>query len=361
MTSSRSPDGTAAPSQPDPLPAPPPPLWDGYCADPFVLRADDGRYVMYGTTPLALPDGRAFQVLVSDDLDAWEDVGGALVVPEPAPEGAEYWAPEVAHADGRYWMYYSRGLGEAGHQLRVAVSRDATGPFEDIGDVLTSDLPFAIDPSPYRDPSGAWWLFYATDLVEGDRPGTVLVVQRLGEMTHLEGPRTVVLRASADWQRYERGRRMYGAVHDWHTLEGPAVLDSGDGGCVLLYSGGNWQTPGYGVAVARAPGPEGPWHEDPDEGPVVTSASTGLVGPGHCSVLPDERGGYHLFLHAWSQDAPRRRPHRLALRVQEGRVAVELPTSSTVSTGTQRVDPQSGRPPTSGEGRTRREEGDGHA
>ena len=111
-------------------PATSPPLWDGYCADPFVLHAHDGRYVMYGTTPVDLPGGRAFQVLVSEDLDAWQDAGGALVVPEDVPAGTEFWAPEVAHADGRYWMYYSSGLGESGHRLRVATAtgRATSGP-----------------------------------------------------------------------------------------------------------------------------------------------------------------------------------------------------------------------------------------
>jgi arabinan endo-1,5-alpha-L-arabinosidase len=309
-----------------------PPLWDGYCADPFVVRGEDGRYVMYGTTPQPLPDGRAFQVLVSDDLTTWEDAGGALVVPQPRPPDAEYWAPEVAFADGCYWMYYSRGLGDAGHQIRVASSARATGPFEDTGDVLTADLTFAIDPSPYRDASGAWWLFYATDVVEGDRPGTVLAVQRLRDMTHLEGERRIVLRASADWQRYERDREIHGGVHDWHTLEGPAVLDDGSGGCVLLYSGGNWQTPGYGVAVARAPVPTGPWHEDPAAAPLVTSASTGLLGPGHCSVLTDEQGHHSLFLHAWDPSASRRRPHRMELVLEDGRPRVGPPSSQRTST-----------------------------
>ena len=220
-------------------------------------------------------------------------------------------------------MYYSSGLGESGHRLRVATATDPTGPFEDLGTVLTPDLPFAIDPSPYRDPSGTWWLFYATDLVEGDRPGTVLAVQRLDGMTRLVGSPEVVLRATADWQRYEADREMYGGVHDWHTLEGPAVLDDDEGGCLLLYSGGNWQTPGYGVAVATASTPEGPWREDLTRGPVVSSASTGLIGPGHCSVLVDDDGTRHLFLHAWDPTRQRRRPHRMRLRVEDGTVVVE--------------------------------------
>lgn len=316
---------TTTPDPHERAPVPPEPLWDGYCADPFVLRAQDGRYVMYGTTPVSLPERRAFQVLVSDDLESWQDAGGALEVPDDAPPGTEYWAPEVVWAEGRYWMYYSLGIGDSGHRLRVATATEATGPFRDTGTVLTPDLPFAIDPSPYRDGTGTWWMFYATDLVEGDRPGTVLAVQRLVEMTRLEGAPQVILRASADWQRYQAGREVYGGVHDWHTLEGPTVLDDGDGGCIMLYSGGNWQTPGYGVAVATAPRPEGPWHEDPTRGPVVTSAGTGLAGPGHCSVLTDEDGSRHLFLHAWDPTAQRRRPHRMTLHVGNGEVEVTDP------------------------------------
>lgn len=306
-----------------------PALWEGYCADPFVLRADDGRYVMYGTSPELPRDGRAFQMLVSDDLATWHDAGGALAMPSALEEGMEYWAPEVAFAQGRYWMYYSRGMGDTGHQIRVASSVSPTGPFEDTGDVLTSDLPFAIDPSPYQDADGSWWLFYATDVVEGERPGTVVAVQRLRDMTHLEGSRTIVLRASADWQRYESGRNIYGGTHDWHTLEGPAVLDDGHGGCILLYSGGNWQTPGYGVAVATAPSPSGPWLQDPEAQPVITSASTGLIGPGHCSVLTDATGEHQLFLHAWDEALIRRQPHRLPLRVEDGVVTVGPAGSGT--------------------------------
>jgi beta-xylosidase len=293
-------------------PPPPPVLWDGYCADPFVLRAQDGRYVMYGTAPALLRDGRAFQTLVSDDLDSWTPGGGALVIGDEVPPGTEWWAPEVAYADGRYWMYYSRGVGDSGHQIHVASSADPTGPFEDVGASLTAELPFAIDPSPFQDLDGRWWLFYATDLVDGKRPGTVLAVQRLRTMTELEGSSNVILRASADWQLYLPNRFMYGAHHDWHTLEGPTVTHQ-SGRYWMLYSGGNWQTPGYGVAAVTAPEVEGPWHELEPAGPFITSASTGLIGPGHCSLVRDDSGRIHMFLHAWDETGARRRPHRLVL------------------------------------------------
>ncbi|HET7397085.1 MAG TPA: glycoside hydrolase family 43 protein [Intrasporangium sp.] len=292
------------------------PLWDGYCADPFVIRAQDGRFVMYGTSP-ERPGGRAFQTLVSDDLDVWCPAGGALVIPADAPAGTEWWAPEVAYAGGRYWMYYSQGMGDQGHQIRVASSVEPTGPFTEAGPPLTEDLPFAIDPSPFQDVDGTWWLFYATDLVEGARPGTVIAVQRLRTMTELAGEPRIILRASADWQLYARDRQLYGAQHDWHTLEGPAVVRHGDR-YWLLYSGGNWQTPRYGVAAASAASVEGQWTEDAAIGPFITSQSTGLIGPGHCSIVSAVGGGHHLFLHAWDAQRQRRRPHRLTLQITGG-------------------------------------------
>ncbi len=149
-------------------------------------------------------------------------------------------------------------------------------------------------------------------------------------MVRLEGVPPSCCAPRPTGRRYERDREIHGGTHDWHTLEGPAVLDDGKGGCILLYSGGNWQTPGYGVAVATAPAPEGPWREDPDAKPLLSSASTGLIGPGHCSVLDDDDGGYHLFLHAWDPTSHRRRPHRLHLGVDSGGVTVG-PAGRTVS------------------------------
>ena len=88
------------------------PVHDGYFADPFVMRTDDG-YVAIGTGRSV--DGMVFEVLRSEDLVHWRSVGGALV--PPPGQGTDFWAPEVAHADGRWWMYYSVGTGDTGHHL----------------------------------------------------------------------------------------------------------------------------------------------------------------------------------------------------------------------------------------------------
>src|SRR4051794_9165146 len=79
------------------------PVYDGYFADPFVLRARSG-YWAYGTGHGPEPDGRQFPVLHSQDLVSWRYVGGAL--PPLPPVAGEpftaYWAPEVAERHGKF-------------------------------------------------------------------------------------------------------------------------------------------------------------------------------------------------------------------------------------------------------------------
>jgi beta-xylosidase len=98
------------------------PVYDGYFADPFVLRAGQ-RYLAYGTGSIV--DGLVFEVLESADLVSWRRIGGALQ-PLPPQMGSDYWAPEIAYAEGRYWMYYSVGFGDRHHHVRVAVGERST-------------------------------------------------------------------------------------------------------------------------------------------------------------------------------------------------------------------------------------------
>jgi GH43 family beta-xylosidase len=281
------------------------PVFEDYFADPFVL-AVDGGYVAYGTG--STHDGLVFEVLRSPDLERWESAGGALEPLADAPWATDYWAPEVAHVDGTFFMYYSAGTGDAGHRLRVATAERAEGPFRDAGAVLTPGERFAIDPSPFRDDDGRWYLFFAHDVLDGERPGTTIAVDRLVDMTTLAGEPRTLLRATHDWQRFERDRAIHGGTYDWHTLEGPFAVRRG-GRLHLLYSGGSWENDTYGVSWAVADDPLGPWHE-PRTGPALLRSIPGrLVGPGHCSVVRGPDGEDRLAYHAWDAAGERRQFH----------------------------------------------------
>lgn len=282
------------------------PIWPGYFADPFVLPWEGGYYA-YGTGEALVATGsgtpRAFPVLYSRDLVTWSSVGGALEVPAGA-EARAFWAPEVAAHDGRFYLYYSSapsGRDEL-HRLRVAVASDPAGPFVDAGVVLPESEGFCVDAHPFRDPrDGQWYLFFARDFFE-DRTGTGLAVAPLASnMLRPSGPARAVLRANADWQIYERHRRLYGRTWDaWHTVEGPCVVEH-DGRYYCFYSGGNWQTQEYGVSYAWAAEPLGPWQHTTERGPVVLRQVSGrALGPGHNShvLAPDGRTAL-LVYHAW--------------------------------------------------------------
>jgi len=280
------------------------PVYPHYFADPFVLE-HLGVYYAYGTGLGAQTNGRFFEVLESPDLERWQSHGGAL---EPLEVGeTDYWAPEVAFSEGVFYLYYSAGFGDQGQRLRVATSSWPHGPFRDSGVLLTDDEPFSIDAHPFCDLDGRWYLFYAKDFLDGERIGTALVVDALETMTKLEGRPRTVLRATHDWQRYERDRMIYGAPRDWHTLEGAFVVRR-QNRYICFYSGGAWTNPSYGVSYALADHPLGPWREPEPAGPHVLQTVPGmLIGPGHNSVVRGPDGLDRIVYHAWDAQRTARR------------------------------------------------------
>ena len=71
--------------------------------DPFLLKASDGKFYMYGTGGVQ----NGFKVYSSDDLVTWKDEG-------PVYQGGTsdswatdcFWAPEVYERDGKYYLWF---------------------------------------------------------------------------------------------------------------------------------------------------------------------------------------------------------------------------------------------------------------
>lgn len=295
------------------------PVYNGYFADPYVWK-HQGVYYAIGTGP-AEAQGQVeeidkrlvFPLLRSNDLVSWQFAGNALVRPDPAL-GDNFWAPEVAYCNGTFYLYYSVGHEDKRHQLRVATSSEPLGPYLDVGEPLIDPevCAFAIDPHPFRDVDGQWYLFYARDFLDTDggvRAGTALMVARLLSMTKLASAGNVVLRARSNWQRFLVDRPMYGGIYDWHTLEGPCVRQH-EGRYYCFYSGGRWETDSYGVDYGVADSVMGPYSDAGNEaGPRVLRSVPGYVfGPGHNSIVfgKDDCTEYIVY-HAWDRDMQARR------------------------------------------------------
>ncbi len=288
------------------------PVWDGYCADPFVLRAGDFYYCYATASNSGAHDlgGRHFVLLRSANLVDWDFLGGAL---EPAQglEHAAHWAPEVALSGGKFWMYYSANDDTAGddstQRLRVAVADAPEGPFQDCGLLLFPDEGFTIDPSPFCDPqSGKWYLYLAKDYLE-NFVGTGTAVSPLADdMKTILAPPVPVVLASSDWQVYERNRTLYGKLWEtWHTIEGAHVVFR-EGKYWCFFAAGNWRNQTYGVGCAVAPHPLGPWTV-PTEGASVLRGNAEVIGPGHNSVVLGPDGQTHICVyHAWNAEGSQR-------------------------------------------------------
>ena len=120
----------------------------------------------------------------------------------------------------------------------------------------------------------------AGEIIEAMR--TPVHVRRLApDGRSLVGEEKVVLANDQDWEG--------------HLIEGPYVTYQ-QGRYWLFYAGNDFSTPAYGIGVAVADYPLGPYVKQ-DE-PLLKSGSNWWA-PGHASVAPGVDGRPQLFFHAF--------------------------------------------------------------
>lgn len=111
---------------------------------------------------------------------------------------------------------------------------------------------------------------------------TPIRAQRISEDGRsLVGENRIVLTNDKDWEG--------------HLIEGPFVTYQ-EGRYWLFYAGNDFSTPAYGIGVAVADHPLGPYTKQ--EEPLLRSTRE-WVAPGHASVAPGVDGKPQLFFHAF--------------------------------------------------------------
>jgi arabinan endo-1,5-alpha-L-arabinosidase len=290
------------------------PVYAADMPDPSVKKLGAYYYAFGTTANRRLPDGRIFTLLRSRDLVHWEQLGGALVSSFTNAD-YQYWAPEITKANGKYYLYYAMGDEAPEHfVIRVAMSDKPQGPYLDSGAVLTDSQTnrFTIDPFPFRDDDGQWYLFDACDFPYdslGYHAGTGIEANRLLNMTTASNDCRVVVRPAFDWTLYQAHRRMdvfHRTFAAWHTIEGPCVVKH-DSKYYCFYSGANWRTPRYGVDYVVADHPLGPYTGAGDHARVLHSVPGKIFGPGGISIVtgPDGKTQFIVY-HAWNHEMTER-------------------------------------------------------
>ncbi|MDR0902460.1 MAG: glycoside hydrolase family 43 protein [Opitutaceae bacterium] len=271
-------------------------------ADPFVLL-HDGVYHAYGTG-----GGRGIEVYTSADLAAW--------TPHPAPALAKadswgekwFWAPEVYYnKDNKtFYMYYS-----AEERLCVATAASPLGPFAQKERRPMLDEK-AIDSTLFIDDDGAPWLFFVRVTTGGGHKNTIWAAGLERDLVTIKKETLVKCAgASQPWEK-----------KDGNINEGPSVLKRG-GVYYMLYSGNGYTSPDYGVGLATAPSPRGPWEKSPDN-PLLQKSAPGLVGAGHGAPFADKAGRWKYVFHAHAspQAVHPRKMYITDMSAADGRVTI---------------------------------------
>lgn len=251
--------------------------------DPFVLKYN-GEYYAYATS------GGGVSVLHSVNMTEWTHLGYAY-----KQEGqTDYWAPAVFYDNGLFYLYVSsRSQDEEDvhyEYLQAAVSERPEGPFRYQCQLFNT---FSIDAHVVRDVNGGLLLFYSTNETLGidhERPGTVILADRLLDPFTPEGKPRLIVKPTLDEEIYERNR--FGDGRDWHTIEGAFHLQR-RGIHYVMYSGNAFTKPHYYIGYSTARHQEGvsiadlEWTKYPDEftyEPLLRQNNL-VEGVGHNSVV----------------------------------------------------------------------------
>jgi arabinan endo-1,5-alpha-L-arabinosidase len=272
---------------------------------------------------------------------------------------ADFWAPEMIRAGDEYWLCYTARERSGRLAIGLAKAPHPTGPWRDSGQplltggVIDSHIFVDADGSRYlfwkRDTNGLWprplarllrqrldlidrlfsgaaerstaafcgaiepWaetrcpmerFFLMQPLIAAVLSNWARVQTTLSELSEAEAI-LVAMRTPIHARRLDEdgtgfvGGELLVLVNDqeWegHLIEGPWVTRQ-NGRYYLFYAGNDFATPAYGIGVAVADHPLGPYFKQ--RSPLLKSTRH-WWGPGHASVAAGLDGRPQLFFHAF--------------------------------------------------------------
>jgi xylan 1,4-beta-xylosidase len=260
------------------------PVAPGDYPDPTVVRV--GRdYWATATTSEWAPQ---FPILHSRDLVNWRTVG-SVFRQRPAWSVGNYWAPEITHHRGRFYVYYTARKKDGPLCVAVATARRATGPYTDHGPLVCQEVG-SIDGFAVTDERGRRYLLWKEDGNSKSLPTPIWAQQLSADGTRLVGERKELLRNTEPWEKHPT--LPYGDL-----IEGPAVVRRN--GWFYMFFSGNFccaRECNYMMGVARARRLLGPWEKNP-RNPILRGNENWKC-PGHGTLVTDTAGRDWMLYHA---------------------------------------------------------------
>lgn len=258
--------------------------------DPYVLN-HEGKYYLYATSGF---DG--FYCWESADLHTW---GAPQICYEPGDRsfgGSCFWAPEVYHFDGRFFMYYTaqwKIYEEEELRIGVAVADAPTGPFADVFvEAPMFDPGYGCLDAHVLEDEGKKYFYFsragAGHYVNGNKQAEIYVAQMNDDNISLKNSAKLLLVPEQEWELAQPEKKQF-----WN--EGPFVLRH-EGKYYLMYSANFYASEYYGIGVAEAEKPLGPFKKYLDN--PILSTNAFVSGPGHNSVVRGNDGKLYCVFHA---------------------------------------------------------------
>ena len=279
--------------------------------DPFILKASDGKFYMYGT---GTAKDKFFRAYVSDDLSLWTDLGHVY---QGNTEGqwcvANFWAPEVYENNGKYYMLFSADWREnpsnelENFRIGVAVADSPSGPFKDLMNRPIFDPGYPIIDANLLFDNGRVYLYYsrccyknpvkseiadwakAQGWYDEIEESWIYGVEIHPDFSGIIGEPQLLLRPPVsmdDRQAEWESRSVSSREVNRRWTEGSYIIKEKDT-YYMMYSANFFGGKNYAVGYATAKNPLGPFikadnnpvlQKNTDEGGVVT-------GTGHCMAF----------------------------------------------------------------------------
>lgn len=292
--------------------------------DPYIIKALDGKFYMYGTSP----GFNHFRAYSSENLSEWIDEG---IIYEGGTDESWtvdcFWAPEVYEIDGKYYLWYSANWKDnptnelENFRIGVAVSQSPTGPFEELGDGPIYDPGYPIiDANLWFDDNGKVYLYYSrccykhpveSEVADWAREkgwfdeieeSWIYGIEIKPDFTGVVGEPVLLLRPPVsmdDKQAEWESRSVTSNEVNRRWTEGSYIFKEGDL-YYMMYSANFFGGENYAVGYATSKHPLGPFKKA-DDNPILEKnvASGGNVtGTGHNMVLTLDNGKKLCVYHA---------------------------------------------------------------
>jgi len=323
--------------------------------DPFILKADDGKFYLYGTG--GVRDG--FRAYVSSDLVQWDDLG--QVFKGNTPDSwciANFWAPEVYAYKGKYYMLYSADwrvnpTGELENfRIGAAVADTPAGPFIDMYNRPLFDPGYPIIDANLLFENGKVYLYYSrccyknpvvSEIAEWARAqgwyqeieeSWVYGVEIKPDFSGIIGEPVLLLRPPVrmdDKQSEWESRSVTSREVNRRWTEGSYIFKNKDI-YYMMYSANYFGGQNYAVGYATSKNPLGPFVKAANNPVLQKNVETGgkVTGTGHCMMFTSD-GDMYCVYHGRTAETGNRRMvfiDRMDI-LPDGKLVVHGPTTKS--------------------------------